>query len=30
MFKDGRLNTDYTVTLTDGTTTVSELRTILK
>jgi len=27
---DGRLNTDYTVTLPDGTVTVSELRTVRK
>ncbi len=27
---DGRLDTDYTVTLADGTTTVSELRTVRK
>lgn len=27
---DGQLNTDYTVTLSDGTTTTSELRTIKK
>lgn len=27
---DGRLDTDYTVTLADGTTTISELRTVRK